>query len=117
MGETGWDLGHPALCDLGQAGPHSKLLLLLMGFRSMTQKREVQGLEWGLRMMCAGIFFHSLGRDLRICNSVVGKMGLNLPIFAYVCNHFHKASCAPSPTEATPKSFLFGAGEHVGGWI
>lgn len=37
-------------------GPHSKLLLLLMGFRSMTQKREVQGLGWGLRMMCAGIF-------------------------------------------------------------
>ena len=37
-------------------GPHSELQLLPMGFRSMTQKRDVQGLGWGLRMMCADSF-------------------------------------------------------------
>lgn len=115
-GETGQDLSHPGLRDLGQARAPLQAAASSDGVPKHDSEEGSSGPGVGTSNdVCR--HFHSLGRDLRICNSVVGKMGLNTPIFAYVHNRFHKAGLCPISMEATPKSFLFGAGEHMGGWI
>lgn len=57
-GEKGQDLCHPRLCDVGQAWAPQSCggFTCQWGYCALLRRGGVQGLGWGLKMMCAVLF-------------------------------------------------------------